>query len=100
MLNGARPADDNVNGIILLYKKSGSNLARDFYVLPFYNFTIISTLQDPSFSQFLNFGDYEIAIDVIRDDAIEYSDMKFTDNSRYWSFNIKKCLSNGENKFT
>ena len=42
---------------------------------------IISTLQDQSFSQFLNFGDNEKGIDVIQHDAIEYPDMK-TDNSR------------------
>ena len=35
MRDGAWPAGHNVDEVILLYKTSGSNLARDFYVLPF-----------------------------------------------------------------
>ena len=34
MRDGAWPAGYNVDEDILLYKTSGSNLARDFYVLP------------------------------------------------------------------
>ena len=74
-------ANDEVDEVILLYKTSVSNLESDFYVLPFYNISIISILQDPSFPQFLIFGDYKIAIDIIQHDAIEYSEVK-TDNSR------------------
>ena len=81
MTDGAWPAEDEIDEVILLYKTSVSNLESDFYVLPFYNISIISILQDPSFPQFLIFGDYKIAIDIIQHDAIEYSEVK-TDNSR------------------
>ena len=51
MLNVACPADDN--GIILRYKTSGSNLARDFYVLPFYPLPeVMSDFRNFSMSRF------------------------------------------------
>ena len=45
MRDGAWPAGHNVDEVILLYKTSGSNLARDFYVLPiFSSFSRISKI--------------------------------------------------------
>ena len=34
MTDGAWPAEDEIDEVILLYKTSGSNMVRDFYVLP------------------------------------------------------------------
>ena len=34
MNDGAWPAEDEIDEVILLYKTSGSNMVRDFYVLP------------------------------------------------------------------
>ena len=49
MPDGAWPAEDEVDEVILLYKTSGSNLARDFYVLPWWRlsaFNMTTTLRN------------------------------------------------------
>ena len=46
MTDGAWPAEDEIDEVILLYKTSGSNMVRDFYVLPDFSIGLYGPIKD------------------------------------------------------